>query len=160
MKFLINEKVKVKKCNNTTLVGTIISIKEQISNVSYTICLENGIIMNAVPQSVLEKMVETAKISAFDILKDKTGGQMAVSISAIQKILNALQSSQINNKKLKQEIAELRTKSISQNELIIQLRDRIDKLTLDNDKLTATTVKMPVFNFNELINDIDISELN
>ena len=102
MKFVINEKVKAKLIGNEVVECQVVDIKHCMSagektKYLYTVKYFNKgmgttVTLSEVPEEVLEKMNESAKVRAIDILKDKSGGQMSVSISALQKVLLQLQT--------------------------------------------------------------------
>jgi hypothetical protein len=194
MKFCINEKVKVKTLSNETQIGVIVKIREKACQPFYDIYISPSITFCDVPESSLIKAQESAKISALDILKDKSGGQMQVSILAVQKILAKLQSAfkeiaqlKADKTKLAKELAQANHDLIlasakiddelcnfrTQKKKIEQLTQTIEDMKADQNRgieeniqlkkelvdLHYTTVRMPRHALEELIGEIDTSEL-
>jgi predicted nucleic acid-binding Zn-ribbon protein len=110
------------------IVGTYSVNGVYCCDIQYT--TETGVInkMTQITSSQLEKIENESKVKAIDILKDRSGGQMAVSISAIQKILQKLSDLAKRNKTLTEQCTKLRGNLSTSMELLSKKQDEVAKL--------------------------------
>jgi hypothetical protein len=154
MRFLINEKVKGRLIGNDIVECQVTDIKHCHSvgehmKYFYTVKyfnegMSSTVTLSDVPEEVLEKMNESSKVRAIDILKDKTGGQMSVSISALQKVLLQLQSVIKKNNALS-----------SENKRLLV---RIQEMERDMKRYRSKIVEQKM-SLGELIEEIDTENL-
>lgn len=152
--FVVNEKVNGRLIGNNIVECQIIDIRHchSISGESeylYTVRYFNQgtgtfITLTDVPESVLTKIANKAKVRAIDILKDKSGGQMSVSISALQKILLQLQTVIKKNNEL--------TAENKRN------KERIQEMERDMKRYRSRIVEQKM-GLGELIEEIDTENL-
>jgi peptidoglycan hydrolase CwlO-like protein len=154
-KFCVGEEVKFRDLKNRIHKAKITKIIELSSKLLYDITLENGGVYSTVYEEHLEKIIETGKVTALDILKDKSGGQMAVSISAVQKILEKLSSYSKKIKELNDVIKSLRNSNDNLSHLNEKRDETIDKLRQEIKELKEMRYTIPMLS---LVTDIDIEE--
>jgi hypothetical protein len=152
--FVVNEKVYGRLIGNDIVECKITDIKHcsfmgEPAQYFYTVNYFNKgtgtfITLMDVPESVLTKIANKAKVRAIDILKDKTGGQMSVSISALQKILLQLQTVIKKNNELS-----------SENK---RNKERIQEMERDMKRYRSRIVEQKMV-LGELIEEIDTENL-